>query len=137
MTMQKRLSLLGFALIPLLSHALSDSQLFDARDAYRKGDTNALYALAAQADKGPLDAYPAYWLSLKALETGDSNPARQFVNRYRSGYLVERTLNELLEDMGRRGQWDDLLDQLSSLKVPNVSAAPSQYSVTVKKADKK
>lgn len=109
MTMQKRLSLLGFALIPLLSHALSDSQLFDARDAYRKGDTNALYALAAQADKGPLDAYPAYWLSLKALEAGDSNPARQFVNRYRSGYLVERTLNELLEDMGRRGQWDELL----------------------------
>ncbi len=109
MTMQKRYSLLGFALIPLLSHALGDSQLFDAREAYRKGDTATLATLASQADKGLLDAYPAYWLGLKTLESGDSNPARQFVNRYRSGYLVERTLNELLEDMGRRGQWDDLL----------------------------
>ena len=109
MTMQKRFSLLGFALIPLLSHALSDSQLFDAREAYRKGDTATLASLAGQAAKNLLDAYPAYWLALKALETGDSNPARQFVNRYRSGYLVERTLNELLEDMGRRGQWDELL----------------------------
>lgn len=109
MTMQTRYTLLGFALIPLLSHALGDSQLFDARDAFRKGDTTTLSALASQAGPAPLDAYPAYWLGLKALETGDSNPARQFVNRYRSGYLVERTLNELLEDMGRRSQWDELL----------------------------
>jgi membrane-bound lytic murein transglycosylase B len=42
-----------------------------------------------------------------------------------------------LEQLLKPGQWDDLLDRLSSLKVPNVSAAPSQYSVTVKKADKK
>lgn len=109
MTMQKRYSLLGFALLPLLSHALSDSQLFEARDAFRNGDTATLSTLASQAGKDPLDAYPGYWLGLKALENGDSNPARQFVNRYRSGYLVERTLNELLEDMGRRSQWDELL----------------------------
>ncbi len=42
-----------------------------------------------------------------------------------------------LEQLLKPGQWDDLLDQLSSLKVPNVSAQPSQYSVTVKKADKR
>jgi soluble lytic murein transglycosylase len=115
MTMQKRYSLLGFALIPLLSHALSDSQLLDAREAYRKGDTATLASLAEQTDKTLLDAYPAYWLGLKMLEKGDSNPARQFINRYRSGYLVERTFNELLEDMGRRGQWDELLKTAPAL----------------------
>jgi murein DD-endopeptidase MepM/ murein hydrolase activator NlpD len=41
-----------------------------------------------------------------------------------------------LEQLLKPGQWDDLLSQLSSLDVPNVSAAPSQYSVTVRKHKK-
>lgn len=31
------------------------------------------------------------------------------------------------------GQWDDLLDQVGSIKTPTVSATPSDYSITVKK----
>ncbi|MBO9532892.1 MAG: lytic murein transglycosylase [Solirubrobacteraceae bacterium] len=41
-----------------------------------------------------------------------------------------------LEQLLKPGQWDDLLAQLSSIKVPDVSAEPSQYSVTVKKTGK-
>ncbi|MFT4035791.1 MAG: lytic murein transglycosylase [Patulibacter sp.] len=39
-----------------------------------------------------------------------------------------------LEQLLQPGQWDDLLDQLSSIKVPDVSSTPSEYSVTVRKA---
>ncbi len=42
-----------------------------------------------------------------------------------------------LEQLLKPGQWDDLLSQLSSIKVPDVSAEPSEYSVTVEKAKKK
>ncbi len=31
------------------------------------------------------------------------------------------------------GQWDDLLNQVSSIKTPQVSSTPSDYSITVKK----
>ncbi|WP_174875113.1 lytic transglycosylase domain-containing protein [Vogesella oryzae] len=106
---------LTLALLPATSYALSDTQLFDARDAYRKGDTTTLAGISAQADSGLLDNWPAYWLALKSLETGDSTPARAFINRFRSGYLVERTLNELVEDMGRRFQWDDILQVAPAL----------------------
>ncbi|MEQ6290880.1 transglycosylase SLT domain-containing protein [Vogesella sp. GCM10023246] len=106
---------LALALLPATSHALSDTQLFDARDAYRKGDVTTLASISAQADSGLLDNWPAYWQALKSLESGDSVPARAFINRFRSGYLVERTLNELIEDMGRRYQWDDLLQAAPAL----------------------
>ncbi|MFC3531186.1 transglycosylase SLT domain-containing protein [Vogesella facilis] len=106
---------LALALLPATSHALSDNQLFDARDAYRKGDVATLASISAQADSGLLDNWPAYWQALKALEGGDSVPARAFINRFRSGYLVERTLNELIEDLGRRYQWDELLQVAPAL----------------------
>lgn len=106
---------LALALLPATSHALSDNQLFEARDAFRKNDLATLDTISQQADSGLLDNWPAYWLALKQLEKGDSVPARAFINRNRSGYLVERTLNELLEDMGRRGMWDELLQAAPAL----------------------
>ncbi|SCK25274.1 lytic transglycosylase domain-containing protein [Vogesella sp. LIG4] len=106
---------LALALLPTTSHALSDTQLFDAREAYRKGDLATLTSLGNQAENGVLDTWPAYWQALKSLEAGDSNPARIFVNRYRSGYQVERVLNELIKDMGRRFQWDDILQSSPAL----------------------
>ncbi len=42
-----------------------------------------------------------------------------------------------LEQLLKPGQWDDLVDQLSSLEIPDVAAAPSDYSVSVEKSAKK
>lgn len=35
------------------------------------------------------------------------------------------------------GQWDDLLDQVGSIKTPSVSTTPSDYSITVKRSSEK
>lgn len=41
-----------------------------------------------------------------------------------------------VQQLLKPGQWSDLVDQLSSLKLPTVSATPSEYSITVKKRNR-
>ena len=54
------------------------------------------------------------------------------------GYKPTTGINgKQLEQLLKPGQWDDLVDQLSSIEIPDVAAAPSDYSVSVDKADKK
>ncbi len=42
-----------------------------------------------------------------------------------------------LEQLLRPGQWDDLVDQLADIEIPDVAAQPSDYSVSVEKKQKK
>jgi membrane-bound lytic murein transglycosylase B len=58
-------------------------------------------------------------------------------NHIHVGYAPTEGVNgKQLEQLLKPGQWDDLVSQLSKIKVPNVSAAPSDYAVTVKKSSK-
>lgn len=44
---------------------------------------------------------------------------------------------KVTEEVLKPGQWGDLVEQLAGMKLPEVSATPSQYSVTVKKPKSK
>jgi len=51
-------------------------------------------------------------------------------NHIHVGYAPEDGSGKDLQQLLKPGQWDDLVKQLGSIKVPNVAATPSKYSVS-------
>lgn len=110
MTMRHPLSLLAFALLPCFAHAISDSTLLNAREAFRNNDSAQLASLGnSSGDRDPLAAWPGYWQARLALDNGDDNPSRAFISNGGNAFLRERLLNDWVQSLGKRGDWDGIL----------------------------
>lgn len=102
--MKPLLITLALSLLPLAGHAaLTDSELQKAREAYIRKDLSSLQGLAA--NPVGLDAWPAYWQALLALDKQDDGPARRLLGNTRNAYLDIRLLNNLSQYYGKQENW--------------------------------
>jgi len=91
----------------LPARAGSNEDLLAARNAYRSNDIGKLNTIASgMAATYPLKDYPAYWLTLKALDRDDDTQVVSFLNTVRDGWMPEKIRNEWLKKLGKREDWD-------------------------------
>lgn len=89
-------------------HAMANSndELIAARDAYRSNNLSKLSAIVSDMpDNYPLKDYPAYWLTLKALDKDNDRQIVGFLNSVREGWMPEKIRNEWLKKLGKREDW--------------------------------
>ncbi|WP_293764178.1 lytic transglycosylase domain-containing protein [uncultured Aquitalea sp.] len=93
-------------LLPAFALAGNDDDLVAARDAYRANNLSRLQAIAdAMPASYPLKDYPAYWLTLKALDQDNDAQVARFLSSVKEGLLPERIRNEWLKKLGKRENW--------------------------------
>jgi soluble lytic murein transglycosylase len=109
MTVSNRLlgrTVLALALsAPIYACAGAQDDLLAALDAYRANDTARLGHIAASMPADPLQGYPAYWLTLKALDKNDDTQASSFLARNPPGYTTDRIRREWLKKLGKAQNW--------------------------------
>ena len=76
-----------------------------ALDAYRANDTQRLAKLAAEMPADPLQTYPSYWLTLKALEQDNDAQVSHFLDQNPDSVLSERIRRDWLKKLGKRQSW--------------------------------
>jgi soluble lytic murein transglycosylase len=113
-----RLGIVAFSLsAPALALASAQDTLLAAFDAYRANDIARLtqFALAMPAD--PLQRYPSYWLTLKALDRDDDDAVARFLSQGDPSLLNERVRREWLKKLGKRQNWNLFENQWAKLPV--------------------
>ncbi|WP_215782589.1 MULTISPECIES: lytic transglycosylase domain-containing protein [unclassified Paludibacterium] len=101
--------------MPALSQASTQSDLIGALDAYRANDLSRLQQYATSMGNDPLAIYPAYWITLKALDKDDDDQIKRFLDQNGPGILTEKVRREWLKKLGQRGNWALFASQWSKL----------------------
>lgn len=94
-----------FLVTPLLADAAPTQALIDALQAYRDNQLSTLQTIADSLRNDPLQIYPQYWLTLKALQRNDDAAVTQFLAHTPASILNERIRREWLRTLGTREQW--------------------------------
>ena len=91
--------------------AQADRDFLAARDAFRAGDTAKLDRLAPLLETYPLGVYARYWQLKVRLDDPSLAPesVRRFLADQRDTLLAPRLRNEWLKALGRRGAWDQFV----------------------------
>ncbi|HET7033862.1 MAG TPA: transglycosylase, partial [Casimicrobiaceae bacterium] len=85
--------------------AQSDADFLAARQAFDRGDSARLDALAGKLSAHVLQPYIAYWQLKLRLDSVDDDEVRAFLARWRETPLADRLRVEWLKALGKRGQW--------------------------------
>ncbi|TDR73823.1 lytic transglycosylase domain-containing protein [Paludibacterium purpuratum] len=100
---------------PALAWASAQDTLIAALDAYRANDVTRLAQLADSMPADPLRRYPAYWLTLKALDRDDDAQVTQFLAQGEPSLLNERVRREWLKKLAKRQNWGTFESEWSKL----------------------
>jgi len=88
------------------AQAAADADILAAKEASQKAQWKALETLRVRLAGHPLEAYPAYWLLIGAIDRANPADVQAFLARYKEGPLVENLRREWLRALGASGQWD-------------------------------
>lgn len=112
--------LIGIAIgLPISATARESQDLIAAREAYKNNDIETLTKYANNMSAGPLQWYPAYWLTQKALEQHNDDQVTRFLTIVKEGVTVDRIRREWLKQLGRREDWKRFAAEW--LKLPSES----------------
>ena len=101
---------LGVALIaacPVARAQAGDSTIVDAREAFRKKDSDRLAALRAEAVSArlPLTMWVDYWELTNRINEVQQPEVDAFTARWRGTYVEDRLRNDWLLELGKRRDW--------------------------------
>ncbi|MBV8047470.1 MAG: lytic transglycosylase domain-containing protein [Paludibacterium sp.] len=102
---------------PTLALAAAQDSLLAALDAYRANDIPRLTQIAAAMPADPLQRYPSYWLTLKALDHDDDAQVARFLAQGDPSLLNERVRREWLKKLGKRQSWSQFESEWNKLPV--------------------
>jgi len=71
------------------AQSAGDSDILAAKEAAQKAQWKALETLRVRLAGHPLEAYPAYWLLVGAIDRANPAEVQAFIARYKEGPLVE------------------------------------------------
>ena len=92
-----------------------DGHFFDARDAWRRGETVHLSRAVARLADHPLKAWGDYWLLRMRLEADDSAGVEDFLQHEAGTYLADRLRGDWLRLLGKRGELERFRNEAVSL----------------------
>lgn len=90
---------------PLAALASAQDDLLMALDAYRANDSQRLAKIAGTMSADPLQVYPGYWLTLKALDQNNDAQVAHFLDQTPDSVLSERIRRDWLKKLGKRQAW--------------------------------
>ena len=93
----------------------ADEAVLKAYDAFRAGDPVKLQRVSGQLGNHVLAPYLEYWrLKLRLEEMPDAD-VRAFLDQQAGSYLADRLRADWLKELGKRGDWQTLEQQLPLL----------------------
>ena len=102
---------------PSTAMAAVQDDLLAALAAYNRNDTASLAQITASMPANPLRIYPAYWLTLKALEQQNDDQVSQFLAQNGPSILTEKVRQEWVKQLGRNQRWALFATQWAQLPV--------------------
>ncbi len=93
--------------VPPAAAQSGNDTVLDARDAFRKKDSNRLAAAraAAQAGQHALLPWVEYWELTNRLTSAQQDEINAFYARWSGSYVEDRLRNDWLLELGRRRDW--------------------------------
>lgn len=86
--------------------ASADERFLEAREAFRRGDTATVNALAQQLRGYVLEPYAAYWALKGRLDSAGSGEIRQFLNTWADTAVADRLRNDWIKQLAKTQQWE-------------------------------
>lgn len=112
--------------------AVIDTDLIEARDAYRRNDLTALNTIAQRVpSEEVLAMYPHFWAAMKALNVDNEVPTRNFLAKYDNNVLNERLRNTWLQYLGKRGDWVSFAREQTKLSADGMDEETKCYADAV------
>jgi soluble lytic murein transglycosylase len=113
----------------------ADEVLLKAYDAFRAGDPVKLQRFSGQVHAHVLAPYLEYWRMKLRLEETPESDVRAFLDQQAGSYLADRLRADWLKELGKRGAWQDLEQQLPLLVQDDLEIRCYAWQARLARAD--
>jgi soluble lytic murein transglycosylase len=130
------LALLALALfLPQVLAAPGDTQVLEAREAFRKGDEKSLLALREALKGHELEPYVGYWVLRLRLDEATSADITAFQERWPDTLAAEKLRLDWVKQLGKRKDWEHLAQEYAGLEQPDTEATCFSFQARMAKKD--
>ena len=113
----------------------ADEAVLKAYDAFRAGDTVKLQRSVSKIGEHVLSPYFEYWRLKLQLENMPDAGVQAFLEQQAGSYLADRLRADWLKELGRRGDWRNLGQQLPLLVQDNLEVRCYAWLARVARSD--